>query len=72
MVTILSLIPSSVNGLGVKESSSVFFAIRGVKTETTISAYLIANLIVYTFAILMIIIVKTRRLNHIQRQIVNS
>lgn len=54
VVMILSLVPISINGLGVKESLAVYlFSFTFVSTEVIFGVYLISMLINYSFALLV-------------------
>ena len=57
IVMIISLIPISLSGLGIRESSAVFlYSLIGAPTEVTLATYILANVLNYFFAILAIII----------------
>ncbi len=63
VIVILSLIPISVNGLGVKEASAVvLYNLIGVKPEITLSTYLIMTVVTYIFAMINLSTIKYKEI----------
>lgn len=63
VIVILSFIPISINGLGVKEASAVvLYSLIGVKPEITLSTYIIMTVITYIFAIINLSAIKYKEI----------
>jgi len=54
-LTIISLIPITINGIGLRETAAVYlYSLLGAKPEVVISAYLVMTVITYVFAIIIL------------------
>ena len=54
-LTIISLIPITINGIGLRETAAVYlYSLLGAKPEVVISAYLVMTVINYVFAIIIL------------------
>ena len=61
IITIISLLPITINGLGIKESVGAYlYSMMGISAEATITIYILYTIITYSIGILTTILIKIK------------